>query len=74
MGCAPELVRTRKRCGLGLWVSQSDARYSCGHRRHKLCIAHFRAKHEKLAHAVAPPLPKKSNDLSGTPEDLCRSP
>ena len=33
--------------------------------RHKLCIAHFRAKHEKLAHAVVPPLPKKSADFSG---------
>lgn len=36
-------------------------------RRHKLCIAHFRAKHEKLAHAVVPPLPKKSADFSGSP-------
>ena len=35
-------------------------------RRHKLCIARFRAKHEKFAHAVAPPLPKKSYDFSGS--------
>ena len=42
-------------------------------RRRKLCIAYFRAKHEKYAHAVAPPLPKKSNDFSGTPTVLAKS-
>lgn len=42
-------------------------------RRHKLCFAHFRAMHEKFAHAVAPPLPKKSDDFSGAPTVLAKS-
>ena len=42
-------------------------------RRRKLCIARFRAKHEKFAHSVAPPLPKKSFDFSGTPAVFARS-
>ena len=42
-------------------------------RRHKLCFAHSRAMHEKFAHAVAPPLPKKSYDFSGTPTVVAKS-
>lgn len=29
-GISPESVRSPSGCGFGLWVSQSDARYSCG--------------------------------------------
>lgn len=36
-------------------------------RRRKLHIARFPCKHEKSAHFVAPPLPKKSADFSGDP-------
>lgn len=42
-------------------------------RRHKLCTAHFRAKHENLTHAVVPPLPKKSNDFSRAPTVIAQS-
>ena len=42
-------------------------------RRHKLRIAHFRASHEKFAHSVVPPLPKKSIDFSGAPTVLAKS-
>ncbi|MEY8484287.1 hypothetical protein AALD74_20965, partial [Lachnospiraceae bacterium 48-21] len=32
-GLSPELVHARKQHGLGLWLTQSDARYLCGQRR-----------------------------------------
>jgi len=51
----PELVRTRKRCGLGLWGSQSDARYSCGQSIRVLL---------KHVHIFVKPLLKPSLELS----------
>ncbi len=37
---SPESVHARKRRGLGLWLTQSDARYLCGHlHRATFCVA-----------------------------------
>ena len=42
MGLSPELVHARKQHGLGLWLTQSDARYLCGQRRRAFfCAAAF---------------------------------
>ena len=53
----------------GLWVPQSDARYPCGHRRHKLHIIRFRADTKTHSFRCSSS-PQKVLRLFGVPENF----
>ena len=48
-----------------MWLTQSDARYPCGHVVTS-SVSLISVQARKIAHFTAPPFPKKSGDFSGT--------